>query len=69
MSGIMRLFSRNRRDERSAREKMLRQCSMNGDGKNVHCELCGDLLTAETIKKWDEDGNAYCRHHTGEHQC
>lgn len=59
MSGIMALFSWNSRDERSTREKMLRQCSMNGDGKNVHCELCGILLTVETIKMWDEDGNAY----------
>lgn len=52
------------RKEIDNRKKMLRAASWNGDGRNVHCDKCGERLTVDTIGGMDEDGNAHCYLHT-----
>lgn len=43
------------------RRAALVACSMHGDGQNVHCDNCGELLSEVNLSRWDHDGNAWCR--------
>lgn len=52
------------RSEIDEKKKLLRACSWNGDGRGVHCGVCGDHLTVSNIGGTDEDGNGYCYLHT-----
>jgi hypothetical protein len=62
--GTTALLSSLNPKTRGNSDQMLRDCSWNGDGKDVNCAMCGDDLDASSIGGMDEDGNGYCRRHT-----